>query len=231
MKRIFSHILNLIYPNLCEICGRRLAPGEEVMCLHCSYGLPRTKAHESSFNVVHERLAGTTPVDRGAGWFYYYRESPYAAMIHRGKYNGHPELLRALARKYARELDRDGFFEGIDVILGVPLHPLKLMMRGYNQTDYIAKGIRDVTGISIGGNLKAARFRKTQTRKGVFSRWLNSKGDYVAKNPGELAGKHVLVIDDVLTTGATLLTCCNAIHQAAPSARISVLALAVTKLS
>lgn len=231
MKRIFSHILNLIYPNLCEICGRRLAPGEEVMCLHCSYGLPRTKAHESSFNVVHERLAGTTPVDRGAGWFYYYRESPYTAMIHRGKYNGHPELLRALARKYARELDRDGFFEGIDVILGVPLHPLKLMMRGYNQTDYIAKGIRDVTGIRIGRNLKAARFRKTQTRKGVFSRWLNSKGDYVAKNPGELAGKHVLVIDDVLTTGATLLTCCNAIHQAAPSARISVLALAVTKLS
>lgn len=231
MKRIFSHILNLIYPNLCEICGRRLAPGEEVMCLHCSYGLPRTKAHESSFNVVHERLAGTTPVDRGAGWFYYYRESPYAAMIHSGKYNGHPELLRALARKYARELDRDGFFEGIDVILGVPLHPLKLMMRGYNQTDYIAKGIRDVTGIRIGRNLKAARFRKTQTRKGVFSRWLNSKGDYVAKNPGELAGKHVLVIDDVLTTGATLLTCCNAIHQAAPSARISVLALAVTKLS
>ena len=231
MKRIFSHILNLIYPNLCEICGRRLAPGEEVMCLHCSYGLPHTKAHESSFNVVHERLAGTTPVDRGAGWFYYYREIPYAAMIHRGKYNGHPELLRALARKYARELDRDGFFEGIDVILGVPLHPLKLMMRGYNQTDYIAKGIRDVTGIRIGRNLKAARFRKTQTRKGVFSRWLNSKGDYVAKNPGELAGKHVLVIDDVLTTGATLLTCCNAIHQAAPSARISVLALAVTKLS
>ncbi len=170
MKRIFSHILNLIYPNLCEICGRRLAPGEEVMCLHCSYGLPHTKAHESSFNVVHERLAGTTPVDRGAGWFYYYRESPYAAMIHRGKYNGHPELLRALARKYARELDRDGFFEGIDVILGVPLHPLKLMMRGYNQTDYIAKGIRDVTGIRIGRNLKAARFRKTQTRKGVFSR-------------------------------------------------------------
>jgi len=230
MKRIFSHILNLIYPNLCEICGRRLAPGEEVMCLHCSYGLPRTKAHESSFNVVHERLAGTTPVDRGAGWFYYYRESPYTAMIHRGKYNGHPELLRILARKYARELERDGFFEGIDLIVSVPLHPLKLMMRGYNQTDYIAKGIRDVTGIKIGRNLKAARFRKTQTRKGVFSRWLNSKDDYVAKNPAELAGKHVLVIDDVLTTGATLLTCCNAIHRAAPSARISVLTLAVTKL-
>lgn len=230
MKRIFSHILNLIYPNLCEICGRRLAPGEEVMCLHCSYGLPRTKAHESSFNVVHERLAGTTPVDRGAGWFYYYRESPYTAMIHRGKYNGHPELLRILARKYARELERDVFFEGIDLIVSVPLHPLKLMMRGYNQTDYIAKGIRDVTGIKIGRNLKAARFRKTQTRKGVFSRWLNSKDDYVAKNPAELAGKHVLVIDDVLTTGATLLTCCNAIHRAAPSVRISVLTLAVTKL-
>ncbi len=229
--RIFSRILNLIYPNLCEVCGRRLTSGEEVMCLHCSYDLPRTKAHESSFNVVHERLAGTTPVERGAGWFYYYRENPYAAMIHRGKYNGHPELLRSLARKYAGELQRDGFFEGIDMIVAVPLHPFKLMMRGYNQTDYIAKGISDVSGIRIGNCLKATKFRKTQTNKGVFSRWINSQGDYVAKNAGELAGKHILVIDDVLTTGATLLTCCNAIHHAAPTAKISVLTLAITKLS
>lgn len=230
MRRIFNGILNLIYPNLCEICGRKLAPGEEVMCLHCSYELSRTNAHRSSFNVVHERLVGTTPVELGASWFFYYRSSPYVAMIHRGKYNGHPELLRILARKYARELQRDGFFDGIDLIVGVPLHPLKLMMRGYNQTDYIVKGLNDITGIKTGKNLKAARYRKTQTRKGVFSRWLNSQGDYKAKNPADLEGKHILVVDDVLTTGSTLLTCCNAIHEAAPTARISVLTLAVTKL-
>ncbi len=231
MKRVFNSVLNLIYPNLCEICGRKLAPGEEVMCLHCSYELPRTHAHRSSFNVVHERLAAPVPIERGASWFFYYRSSPYAAMIHRGKYNGHPELLRSLARKYARELQREGFFDGIDVIVGVPLHPLKLMMRGYNQTDYIVKGISEMSGISIGKNLRAVRYRKTQTRKGVFSRWLNSQGDYKAKNPEELMGKHILIVDDVLTTGSTLLTCCNAIHAAVPDARISILTLAVTKLS
>lgn len=230
MTTIAKRILDLFYPNLCEVCGRKLAPGEDVLCLHCGFDLPRTNIHTSSFNIVHERLAGGTPIERGAAWFFYYKDSPYVAMIHRGKYNGHPELLRALSRKYACELQHAGFFDGIDCIVPVPLHPLKLMMRGYNQVEYIARGIRDVTGIRIGRHLKATRFRKTQTRRGAFSRWVNSKNDYVAKNPAELAGKHVLVIDDVLTTGATLLTCCNAIHAAVPTARISVLALALTKL-
>lgn len=231
MRRILERILNLVYPNLCEVCGCRLAPGEVAMCLKCDYELPRTKAHLSSFSQVHERLAGGAPIERGAGWFFYYRGSPYVAMIHRGKYNGHPELLRRLSRKFAAELVPENFFDGVDCVLPVPLHPLKLMMRGYNQTEYIARGIRDVAGLEIRHNLKATKFRKTQTRRGAFARWLNSQGDYAVSKPSELEGKHVLVIDDVMTTGSTLLTCCNAIHAVAPTAKISVLTLALTKLT
>lgn len=223
-------VVNLIWPNVCEVCGCTLVKGEKVICLGCRLRLPRTNLHTHEFGLIHHRLAGRVPIERAAGYFYYYRSDPFTRLIHAAKYNGRPNVARYLAREYAGEIKDNGFFSGIDLILPVPLHRFKLWKRGYNQTEYLARGLKDATGIAIGSNLVATRGHSTQTRKGSYMRWLNTRNIYDVVRPGELEGKHILVVDDVLTTGATLLACCEAIHRSAPTATISVLTLAVSHL-
>ncbi len=227
---LMSWILDVIYPDVCEVCGVSLTRGEETMCLHCLMKLPRTQIHREDFNLLHKRLAGNVPIERAGGYFYYYRESDYAQLIHRAKYCGRPVIAERLGARYAREIVADGFFDGIDMIIPVPLHRFKLISRGYNQSDAVARGISRVTGLPVGNNLVAGRGHSSQTRKNSYERWLNAQDVYAVSRHEELAGKHLLIVDDVVTTGATILACCEALHRAAPSARISVLALGITHL-
>lgn len=228
--RLLKGVVNLIWPDVCEVCGCTLVKGEKVICLGCRLKLPRTNLHTHEFSLIHHRLAGRVPIERAAGYFYYYRSDSFTRLIHAAKYNGRPNVARYLAREYAGEIKNDGFFSGIDLILPVPLHRFKLWKRGYNQTEYLARGLKDATGIAIGSNLVATRGHSTQTRKGSYMRWLNTRNIYDVVHPDELEGKHILVVDDVITTGATLLACCEAIHRSAPTATISVLTLAVSHL-
>ena len=230
LKGWFSDLLRIVFPDVCEVCGSSLVRGEEVICLKCDMNMPRTRVHNDSFNIIHERLAGKTPIERAAGYFYYYRESDYAAIIHNAKYNGRPIIARKLAMRFARELMADNFFDGIDLVLYVPMFFLKKIKRGYNQSEYIAQGISQATNIPIGHNLISKRSHSSQTKKNSYSRWLNAQGVYDVINSEELENKHVLIVDDVVTTGATLLACCDVVHNAVPSATISVLSLAVTRL-
>lgn len=230
LKGWFSDLLRIVFPDVCEVCGSSLVRGEDVICLKCDMNMPRTRVHNDSFNIIHERLAGKTPIERAAGYFYYYRESDYAAIIHNAKYNGRPIIARKLAMRFARELMADNFFDGIDLVLYVPMFFLKKIKRGYNQSEYIANGISQATNIPIGHNLISKRSHSSQTKKNSYSRWLNAQGVYDVINSEELENKHVLIVDDVITTGATLLACCDVVHNAVPSATISVLSLAVTRL-
>ena len=230
LKGWFSDLLRIVFPDVCEVCGSSLVRGEEVICLKCDMNMPRTRVHNDSFNIIHERLAGKTPIERASGYFYYYRESDYAAIIHNAKYNGRPIIARKLAMRFARELMADNFFDGIDLVLYVPMFFLKKIKRGYNQSEYIAQGISQATNIPVGHNLISKRSHSSQTKKNSYSRWLNAQGVYDVINSDELENKHVLIVDDVITTGATLLACCDVVHNAVPSATISVLSLAVTRL-
>jgi len=222
--------LGMIWPRQCPVCGEALTHGERLLCLQCSLEMPRTGLHRENFSIIHRRLAGKTPIERGAALFYYYSGNPYTRLIHEAKYNDHPWIARTLAADYARELMADGFFNGIDLIVPVPLHPLKRLRRGYNQTEYIAEGLSKVTGLPVAHCLRMSRPHGTQTRLGAYARWLNSRATYQATHAEKLQGCHVLVVDDVLTTGATLLSCCRAIHDAAPTATLSVLTLGLTHL-
>lgn len=226
----FRDLLGVIYPDVCEVCGESLIRGEETVCLHCLMKLPRTQIHQEEFNLLHQRLAGNVPIERAAGYFYYYRESDYAALIHRAKYRGRPVIAERLGARYAREIVGDGFFDGIDMIIPVPLHRFKMIRRGYNQSEAIAQGVSRVTGLPIGDNLVAVKGHSSQTRKNSYDRWLNAQDIYTVIRHEELNGKHLLIVDDVVTTGATLLACCEAVHKVQPSARISVLALGITHL-
>lgn len=230
MRRIGKRLLGLVYPEVCEICGCSLLEGESVMCLQCLYDLPRTHSHHERFNLVHRRLASTLPLERAAAWFHYYRGSPYSGIIHRAKYNNRPSLLRKMGQRMARELNQDGFFNGVDLILPVPMHRWKLIKRGYNQSQCLAEGLSSVTGIPVGDNLVALKAHKTQTQQSLFRRWLNARDLYGVRRPEVIGGLHVLVVDDVITTGATMLACCNAIAEASPGTKVSVLSLGITHM-
>lgn len=219
-----------VFPAVCECCGASLVNGEEMLCLQCRYDMPRTGYHRDSFGELHKRLAAPgLPIERTAAMFHYVKDSPYARLIQRAKYNGRPAIVRQLAHKFARELADEHFFDGIDMLLPIPLHWKKRLRRGYNQSEEIAMGISEVTAIAIGDNLTALP-HSTQTRKNAAERAANMEGTIRVTHPEELAGRHVLIIDDVITTGATLLAAAKAVHAGAPDAKISVLTLAASKL-
>lgn len=218
--------LAVIYPRVCEVCGRALVEGEEMICLSCSVDMPRIHiCSDADANEVLRRVASTTPLFRGASFFYYHKNSPYARLIQRAKYNGRPDIDRHLARRFAIEILPSGFFSGIDAIVPVPIHFLKRLSRGYNQSYHIALGLSDATGIAVSQCLKARRPHASQTRLSPFDRWRNTRHTFRAVSG--INPSHVLIVDDVLTTGATLTACAQAIHAAYPNTRISILTLAL----
>lgn len=228
LQRAAEGAISLLYPRLCPVCGRTLVRGEGLMCLECRMELPRTDLHHTDPSLGHQRVIADAPVERTAAYFYYKRDSSYARLIHNAKYNGRPSLARRLASEFASMIAAEGFFDGIDMIEPVPMHTFKRWRRGYNQADYIARGISDATGIAVGDHLRATRSHSTQTHLGAAGRWQNTQGIYTAAHTAEIAGKHLLVVDDVLTTGATLTHCINALAAASPTSRFSILTLAAT---
>lgn len=219
-----------VFPAVCECCGASLVNGEDMLCLQCMYDMPRTGYHGDSFGEIHKRLAAPgLPIERTAAMFHYVKDSSYARLIQRAKYNDRPAIARNLAVMFARELESEHFFDGIDMLLPIPLHRKKRLRRGYNQSEEIATGISEVTSIATGDNLIALP-HSTQTRKNAAERAANMEGTIRVTHPEELTGRHVLIIDDVITTGATMLAAAKAIHEASPDTKISVLTLAASKL-
>ncbi|MBJ2185276.1 phosphoribosyltransferase family protein [Paramuribaculum intestinale] len=220
-------LASVIFPRVCEVCGRSLAHGEHILCLECLTDMPRTGIASDAFTQMHIRLASPgLPVEKAASWFYYYRDSPYAKLIQQAKYNGRPRLARTLGRMFATEIAPTGFFDGIDVITPVPLATLKFIIRGYNQAKEIALGISDATGLPVEEMLHARR-HSTQTRRTSYQRWINTRGVYTVSKHHTPDSRHILLVDDVMTTGATTLSCLTALHTASPAARISVATLAL----
>ena len=230
VKSWINSLTGMFFPEVCQICGCSLVEGEKVMCSHCNLKMSRTNFHLHTENALIERLICHARIERAVSMYYYVREDPYSKLIHKLKYNRQRQIGLDWARMYAKEIAQSHFFAGIDLILPVPMHRWKELQRGYNQSFVIAKGIQAETDIPIGNNLVATKAHSTQTRKGSYGRWLNAEGIYGVRNAEKLANKHVLVIDDVVTTGATIIHCCEALAEAEPSVKISVLSLATTRL-
>lgn len=229
--RLADMALEAVFPAVCEVCGEPLVDGEEMICLTCGIKLPRTHIHRDPFNEIHRRLAAPhLPVDRAASYFYYYRGNEYTRLIHKAKYNYRPGIARRLGHMFAVELMADGFFDGMDMMIPIPLHWRKRAMRGYNQSCEICKGISEVTGIPINDSALKARRHSTQTRRNAVERLKNVEGVISVSHPEELYGKHLLIVDDVITTGATMITALRAIAATAPAVKVSVLSLALTKI-
>lgn len=221
--------ISLLFPRCCVVCGRSLAKGEECICAMCNINLPRTNYHLQKDNQVEQLFWGKIPLERATSFFFYRKGSDFRQILHQLKYGGQKEIGAIMGRYMASELTVSGFFEGIDVIIPVPLHKRKQRIRGYNQSEWIARGISAVTGICIDTEvIVRQKHTETQTRKSAFERWENVDGIFALHHADSLKGKHVLVVDDVLTTGATTVACASRLVEI-EGVRISVLTLAVAE--
>lgn len=229
VKGWLDDLRRVLFPHTCEICGRTLVKGEHLMCLACRGETPYTGYHLRADNPLAMKLVSReAPIVSAVAMFLYDKDSGHARLIQKAKYSNRPEIDRALAVEYAATLQSVRFFDDIDLIVPVPMAQSKLLKRGYNQALEIADALGEATGIEVGEYL-TARSHSTQTRKHAEERERNVKEIYSAiPEAAELGGCHILVVDDVITTGATILACCAALHKAAPTAKLSVLSLAAT---
>ena len=224
-----NDLKELLFPRYCKVCGGRLMRSEQHLCLNCLLDLPRTHYEQEPNNLLMQHFMEWPEVVRATAYFYYYKEGQYSGLIHHMKYHDHPEVGTYLGRLAATELKGCGFFDDIDLIIPVPLSKKKQRQRGYNQCDYIARGISEVTNISmITECVERIIDTDTQTHKGRIERWKNAKGVFRIANAHPLKGKHLLILDDVCTTGSTLHACIAELLTI-PGVRISVFALTTAK--
>lgn len=220
-------LVRLFSPRRCAVCGTCLDEDEEVLCLKCDIAMPRTDYHLRPDNPVERLLQGRFPLVRASSYMFYRKGSDFRHIIFQIKYGGRKERGETMGRLMAADLAPAGFFAGVDVLLPVPLHPDKQRRRGYNQSEWLARGMSAVTGIPLSaGRVVRKKNTETQTRKSSFQRWDNMEGVFEVTDAESFVGRHVLLVDDVLTTGATLTACADA-FSGVEGVRFSVLTLAV----
>ena len=217
---------NLLLPSPCVACGTTLVKNEKVVCLKCRYELPRTRFESFRDNPVARLFWGRVPIEYANSYFRYQKGSRYQSLIHDLKYRDRRDIGREFGRLLGLELSGSGF-EIADMILPVPLNRKKQLKRGYNQCDPICEGISESLGIPYFVNLMERPLESgSQTDKSRTSRWRNVEGSFRVKLPEKLLEKHILLADDVITTGSTLEACANTILEI-EGTKVSIATLAV----
>ncbi|KAA6322082.1 hypothetical protein EZS27_028342 [termite gut metagenome] len=222
-------LFHLFFPPCCVVCDGLLVDTEKYLCAKCNIDMPRTNFHQRREHFTEQLFREQIPLVRATSFFYYQKGSRFNEILYQLKYKNNPELGEVMGRYMAGELLSSGFFEGIDMLVPIPLHPQKLKRRGYNQSERIAQGISRVTGIPvITSHSERIKNTDTQTRKSAFERWENVEGIFSLQDPLFFSGKHILIIDDVLTTGATIMAYASAFRDI-ENVRISVFTMAVSQ--
>ena len=222
-----ADFFNLLYPDLCVVCGENLLKSEQHICLSCLSSIPKTNYHLHPGNTIEKRFWGKVPVHRATAFFFFQKGSAFQKLLHALKYKGNKEIGEKIGKYAAVDLLESPDFSTVDVIIPVPLHPGKYKKRGYNQSEWIGKGLSEILGKPQDTTtLKRIKENTTQTKKSVFERYENTEGIFECTDTATLAGKHVLLVDDVLTTGSTLEACISALLKT-EGIKVSVFTLAV----
>lgn len=227
LKSLFQDIINLIFPNTCLVCGENLVEGEDIVCLSCLYKIPKTNNHLIPENEIERRFWGKVRIENVVAYYGFQKGSSIQKLLHELKYNKRQDVGELLGKQIALGLQDASIFENIDVIIPVPLHKNRFRKRGYNQSACFAKGLSNVTEKPIDTTtLYRAIETPTQTKKTVYERWENTNGIFQLSNQESLKNKHVLLVDDVMTTGSTLEACAQSLLEA-EGVKVSVLTIAV----
>jgi ComF family protein len=210
LKNIFSDFLTLLFPEFCQACERTLASGEDLICTHCRLKLPYTNVHlqPPELNPLSVRFYGKLPVKHVLAYLYFNRAGRTQRLLHALKYRGVQEVGEILGTWYGHALQEAGYADAFEIILPVPLHPRKRRQRGYNQADSFAKGLATALGLTWNNQLlKRTHYTSSQTHKSRPERWENVANVFQVADPAVIQNKKILLVDDVITTGATLEAC------------------------
>ncbi|WP_224744193.1 ComF family protein [Pontibacter aquaedesilientis] len=226
---MFQDLLSLLFPEVCHACDEPLARGEQYICTECNVRLPYTDLHlfgATELNMLQQRFWGKVPIRYAFSYLHFKPKGRVQRLLHKLKYKGAHELGEHLGRRYGSVLLDHHYAKQFDLILPVPLHRLKLRRRGYNQSDGFAKGLSEAMQVEwSNGVLMRNIDTDTQTKKSRLDRWQNVEKVFEVKLPEKVTGKRVLLVDDVLTTGATLEACAAILLESGCS-EVSVVTIA-----
>jgi ComF family protein len=226
---IFKDFFELFYPHLCMACDAHLIDQETVLCTKCLYELPRTNYHIDSENPINQLFWGRTNISNATAYYHFTKGSKFQKLIHKLKYQGHKEIGQFLGKQLAYDIIEDEKYSDIDYVIPVPLHPKKERKRGYNQSDHIAIGIAEVYQIEADTKSLIRKVQtETQTKKSRVERWKNVDSIFELKQKEKFINKHILIVDDVITTGSTIEACVQSFINI-EGIRVSVAALAAAK--
>ncbi len=227
---MWDDFISLLFPRLCYACGNHLLRNEKLICMHCYISIPRTNYHLSADNPVAQLFWGRCQICKAAAFSFYNKGSRIRKLIHNLKYKGIREVGFELGLIYGQSLKTSGFIENMDLIIPVPLHPSKQRIRGFNQSEYISRGLSESTGLPLElKSLIRKTLSDTQTKRSRYERWMNVEGIFAVSDSEKLKGKHILLVDDVITTGSTLEACAGELLKI-EDVKVSVAALAVAIL-
>lgn len=225
---MLSSLLHLIFPKNCHSCGNAITDKLENICLNCRNELPYTYASAKSRESLEKLFRGRIQLQKIAAFLKFEKGGKVQQLIHRMKYQDQKEIGHTLGEMAAAMLKEENFFENIDLLIPIPIHPFKERRRGYNQSQYIAEGVEMASGVKLDStSVKKSIHTDSQTRKEKFKRWENVSASFEVIHEKELQGKHLLLIDDVITTGATIEACAAEL-QKIKGVKISILSMAFT---
>lgn len=205
---LIKDILNIIFPKVCCSCDRGLTRNEVLICFHCRSELPKTNMADAYDNELVNKFLGKLEINFGLAYLYFLKSGITQKLLHQLKYNNVPEIGELLGKWFGAEMNRHELTGKINLIVPVPLHPKKQRKRGYNQSDHFAKGISEITNIPIDfESLKRILYSRSQTIKTKEQRWKSVEHAFQISDDKLIRNKNVLLVDDVITTGATLEAC------------------------
>lgn len=225
-----NSLIELIFPRRCPVCGRRMLPSEECVCLKCLVKLPRVHGDQPG-NEAEHRLFGRIPFEHSTAFCYYSSQGVMSRIIVPAKYNGQPWLNSQLTRLFVQELRQASSpwpFD-VDCIVPIPVHWFRRLKRGYNQSVAIAEALSEQWHLPVEYDcLKKSRYTTSQVGLRLEQRLHHVEGSFEVKHPERLEGRHLLLVDDVMTTGATFVAAYDALRSSVKDFRVSILALTLT---
>ncbi|MFT3902873.1 MAG: ComF family protein [Niabella sp.] len=208
ISNLKNALLHLFYPHICAGCGTHALAANSQLCVQCLHELPATGFENHPGNPVEARLSGRIRFEQATAQYYFAKKSFMQDVMHAFKYHGNRELGLQLGRLMGHSLQQSHRFDKVDLLIPLPLHDRRERQRGFNQSTIICKGISEVLQIPVITDAVVRHtITETQTKKNRAARWQNMEGKFAVVDKHVLSGKHVLLVDDVITTGSTLESC------------------------